>query len=74
MAYVNATTQQSIGSGFMNRIAQTMITLGEKMAREQVKRETYRELCALSDRELGDLGLARGNLRHIAHEAAYGDK
>ena len=72
MAYV--TTHQSVGSGFMNKIAHQLIVLGEKIGREQVKRETYRELSALTDRELGDLGIARSNLRHIAHEAAYGDK
>ncbi|MFS4437807.1 DUF1127 domain-containing protein [Paracoccaceae bacterium GXU_MW_L88] len=33
---------------------------------------TLNELRDLSDRELADLGIARGELRAIAHEAAYG--
>ena len=33
---------------------------------------TYNELYRLSDRELSDLGLCRGDIRHIAYETSYG--
>lgn len=33
---------------------------------------TCDELNALSDRELADLGISRGNVREIAHESVYG--
>ncbi len=35
-------------------------------------RRTLEELSALSDRDLADLGLARGMIRTVAIEAAYG--
>ncbi len=39
--------------------------------RYRLERRTYRELDALSDRELEDLGLNRAMLRSIAREAAW---
>lgn len=33
---------------------------------------TYKELYRLSDRELSDLGLCRGDIRDIAYETSYG--
>ncbi len=33
---------------------------------------TCKELGNLSDRELLDLGLSRGDIRHIAYETSYG--
>lgn len=33
-------------------------------------RETVSELSRLSNRELGDLGIARGDIRHIARKSA----
>lgn len=35
-------------------------------------RNTFNELDRLSDRELNDLGIARGDIGHIAREAVYG--
>lgn len=35
-------------------------------------RATHRELASLSDRELSDLGLGRGDISAVAHQAAYG--
>lgn len=34
---------------------------------------TLAELTALTDRQLGDLGLGRGGIRAIAHRAVYGN-
>ncbi len=40
------------------------------LARRRVERQTYRELAALSDRELSDLGMNRTMIASIAREAA----
>lgn len=34
-------------------------------------RENLRELSGCTDRELSDLGLSRGDIRRVAHEAAF---
>lgn len=46
--------------------------LRDKWRRYGVYRETIRELAALSDRDLNDLGLHRSQITTIAVEAAYG--
>lgn len=40
-------------------------------ARHKVYRKTYEELSALSDRDLHDLGIARGNIKQLAMETAH---
>jgi uncharacterized protein YjiS (DUF1127 family) len=42
------------------------------MARRRIYDQTVRELCALSDRDLTDLGISRSTISSIATEAAYG--
>jgi uncharacterized protein YjiS (DUF1127 family) len=44
------------------------------MARRKVYRQTYKELNALSNYELKDMGLSRAAVEQIALEAAYGKK
>ncbi len=39
----------------------------------KVYRSTIRELSALSDRSLADLGLSRAMIKGLAREAAYGN-
>lgn len=48
--------------------------LRDHLARRGLYRQTVRELNALSDRELADLGINRAMIRGIAHEAAWGTK
>ena len=45
----------------------------DRRARARRYRETLNELQALSDRDLADLGIYRGNVPRIAYMAAYGD-
>ena len=45
-----------------------------RMERRRSYRTTLRELMALSNRELADLGLHRSMLRGIAKEAAYDNR
>ena len=41
-------------------------------AKRRVYRATCHELSVLSDRDLRDLGIPRGNIQRLAMEAAYG--
>ncbi len=40
-------------------------------AKHRKYRETKNELAALTDRELQDLGISRGQIHEVAREAAY---
>lgn len=70
MAYapINSTLRQS---AMGTRINALLIDMQARLARRKVYNTTYRELAALSNRELADLGLNRSQLRRIAWEAAY---
>ena len=46
--------------------------LGQRYARYKTYRNTFAELDDLSERELLDLGITKGNIRSIAYQAAYG--
>jgi uncharacterized protein YjiS (DUF1127 family) len=35
-------------------------------------RKTYKALDALSDKDLRDIGISRGDIHHIAYESSYG--
>ena len=45
----------------------------DAFARYRLYSRTMAELGQLSDRELADLGLTRGAIASVAHEAAYGN-
>lgn len=47
-------------------------SISEARAKRAVYDRTLKELSAMSDRDLADLGIARCDARSIAHEAAYG--
>lgn len=57
---------------FADRLSSFAGTLSDKLAKRKVYLTTLRELNALSNRDLADLGLARSDIRYIAMEAAYG--
>ncbi|MCT4559622.1 MAG: DUF1127 domain-containing protein [Pelagimonas sp.] len=63
------TTAQN--SGFAARLNAMVASVRSAMARRKLYRRTLGELGALSNRELADLGLARGEIRRIAYQAAY---
>ena len=42
------------------------------LAKRKVYHATHSELSALSDRDLQDLGILRGDINRLAREAAYG--
>ena len=47
-----------------------MDRISARRARNKIYRETLSELRALSDRDLGDLGLCRSNISSVAWDAA----
>lgn len=54
-----------------HRIADVFANLRQDMANNRMYRRTLRELGALSDRELNDLGLCRSSIRDVAARAVY---
>lgn len=58
--------------GIFARLNAGIAKLGLSLARRRLFRQTMRELGALSDRELSDLGISRTMVRSLAYEAAYG--
>lgn len=69
MAYVNS---RSASLSISDRIAAYVKAGKDALERRRVYNQTLYELRALSDRDLTDLGLARGMISEVAHEAAYG--
>jgi uncharacterized protein YjiS (DUF1127 family) len=55
----------------LDRVNSLIAGFRDKSARRRVFRETFRELNALSTRELNDLGIARSEIRRVAYHAAY---
>lgn len=46
---------------------------GQALENYKTYRRTLRELRALTEQQLGDLGMCRDTLRGTAHRAVYGD-
>lgn len=66
-------TETLLGNApFGARFAAFRTRMAEDMAKRKIYRRTVRELGALSDRDLADLGLHRSHIRQIAQTAAYG--
>lgn len=70
MANLHDTRALRIGLG--ERIAAFVAELRLALHRRTVYLRTLRELNALSDRDLADLGIHASMIRRIALEAAYG--
>ncbi|MDE9449398.1 DUF1127 domain-containing protein [Aliiroseovarius sp. Z3] len=56
-----------------DRMAARIAVWKEQLEQRAQYRETVRELNALSDRELNDLGLGRSSIRFVARMAVYGN-
>lgn len=70
MAYVNTT--RATQSTLADRFGSLFAGVKAAMARRRIYDQTVRELRALTDRELTDLGISRSMIASIATEAAYG--
>lgn len=70
MAYVNVICGIEVGLG--ERAVAFVKALRDNRRRYRMYRQTVRELTALTERELADLGIHRSSISAIAMEAAYG--
>lgn len=70
MAYAS-NSQQTVQTGLAARFDAIVIDIRARLARRRVFNQTLNELQGLSNRELADLGLSRGEIRRIAWQAAY---
>lgn len=68
MAYVSS----SVRAGFAHQGTGLLARMKEALRRRKVFNQTYRELNALSTRELDDLGINRSMITRLALEAANG--
>ncbi len=67
-----ASNRTSSASDVFALLGAPLLRLRTALGRRAVYQQTLRELQALSDRELADLGISQHNIRALAHEAAYG--
>ena len=58
------------GNFSLKSIAQFFVNLNEKRIQRNQIKKTMKELSALSDRELNDMGLTRGDIYSVAHGTA----
>jgi uncharacterized protein YjiS (DUF1127 family) len=70
MAYANNSRTASLG--LADRFAALVATVKAKAAKRRIYETTVRELNALTDRELTDLGISRLSIEDVARVAAYG--
>jgi len=70
MAYVNSSRAASFG--IVDRAVAIVKSVRVGLERRRVFKQTVRELQALSNRELADLGIHRAMITRVANEAAYG--
>ena len=61
-------------TGLVHRMRASFDQARAAAGKRKLYRKTLAELDQLSQRELDDLGIARANIRDIAHGAAYGGK
>lgn len=70
MAY--AATTATAHFGLVDRIRVFFNDYKEASARQSQYRKTVAELSALTNHELADIGIGRGQIQDIAREHAYG--
>ncbi|SFS54575.1 protein of unknown function [Sulfitobacter marinus] len=66
MSYTTATTSSFDVAARMHSLIEGFRA---NRAQKRAERQTYNELAAMSDRDLADIGVARGEIRHIAAQA-----
>lgn len=74
MAAIAHIHNAAAATGFAGRLSAAIQRMQENRARRAIYRQTVRELNALTDRDLTDLGISRSMVGHLAHEAAWGKK
>ncbi len=69
MTYINA--NHTIEIDLADRIARSFNGILKRLSQARLERRTVRELSALGNRELEDLGLNRSMIKSVARTAAY---
>ena len=68
-------TMTASTTGLLARVAKFFVNLNEKRIQRKQINNTIKQLSALSDRELNDMGLARGDIWAVAHgDKSYKDR
>jgi uncharacterized protein YjiS (DUF1127 family) len=70
MAY---SSNRILDAGLRSRTSEFIEQVRDYLRRRSVYVQTLRELNALTDRELMDLGIARASIADVAREAAFGN-
>ena len=74
MAAIAYTHNAAADLGFAGRLMAAIQHMQENRARRAIYRQTVRELNALTNRDLADLGISRSMIGRLAHEAAWDTK
>ena len=74
MAAIAHTHNAAAPLGIAGRLMAAIQHMQENRARRVIYRQTVRELNALTNRDLADLGISRAMTTRLAHEAAWGTK
>lgn len=74
MATIAHTHNAAATSGIAGRLMAAIQHMQDNRARRVIYRQTVRELNALTNRDLADLGISRAMISRLAHEAAWGSK
>lgn len=72
MTVIAASTTRPVG--LRQKLNAYLADRRDMAARRAVYRTTVRELNSLTTRELDDLGIPRGDIHTLAHEAAFGSR
>lgn len=70
---MTTTAVATTATGLRARIQAWTAARAVRRAQTKVYRTTFNQLNAMSDRDLADIGIARGMIDQVAHEAAYGN-
>ena len=54
-------------TGLLAQVAKFFVDLNEKRIQQKIANQTIKELSRLSDRELWDMGITRGDIYSVAH-------
>mgnify|MGYP001578144070 FL=1 len=61
-------SNSSAASVFAYRVVVFFENLGQKLIERRTRRQTYNTLHKLTDRELADIGISRGDIRSISND------
>ncbi len=65
---LNITNNSSMLSVAAYRVVTFIESLAQRIAKAKDRRATFKTLHALTDRELNDIGISRGDIRSIAND------